>query len=316
MVSMKERARTEREFLKDEIRDSEVYSSLFKEESNPEIKKLLQKLSNMEKKHAQIWRTILEEQGERADEPKFVNLRTIAMLMIRRIFGIALVVKFLEGSERSGLVAYKKALRSQFLSPKEKKYTREIIKDEEFHQEALAGQVDKYKGDLRYTQSIVLGLNDGLVEILAVVAGIATVATSGFIVVIMGMIAGISGTLSMAGGVYLSSKSEKLVENDAEMKDKRKTLPIREAYYTGICYFAGAILAVLPFILGLSGIGGVLLSIILVCAALVVASAVIAIISGTSIRRRSLEMVAISLGAAFATILFGIFAKTYFGFSV
>jgi VIT1/CCC1 family predicted Fe2+/Mn2+ transporter len=313
---MKERAAIEREFLKDEIRDTEVYSSLSKRESNPEIRKLLQKLSEMEKKHARIWGMLLEDQGERTGNPKFMNLRTIAMLMIRRVFGIALVVKFLESSEKSGLVAYRKALRNQYLGPKERKYTREIIKDEEFHQEALAKQVNKYKGDLRYTQSIVLGLNDGLVEILAVVAGIATVATNGFIVVIMGMIAGISGTLSMAGGVYLSSKSERLVENDAEMKDTRKILPIREAYYTGVCYFAGALLAVLPFILGLSGIGGVLLSIILVGIALVIASAVIAIISETSIRRRSLEMLAISLGAALVTILFGIFARTYFGFSV
>ncbi|MGA3020530.1 MAG: VIT1/CCC1 family protein [Candidatus Micrarchaeales archaeon] len=313
---MKERAMIEREFLKDEIRDTGIYSSLSKRESDPEIRRLLKKLSEMEKKHARIWRTILEGQGERSDEPKFINLRTIAMLIIRRVFGIALVVKFLEGSERDGLAAYRKAIQKLSLGPKERNYTREIIKDEEGHQKAFAKQVDKYKGDLRYTQSIILGLNDGLVEILAVVAGIATVATTGFIVVIMGMIAGISGTLSMAGGVYLSSKSEKLVEKDTGMKDKQKILPMREAYYTGICYFAGALLAVLPFIFGLSGIGGVLLSIILVSAALIVASAVIAIISGTSIRRRSLEMLAISLGAAFITILFGIFAKTYFGFRV
>jgi hypothetical protein len=38
--------------------------------------------------------------------------------------------------------------------------------------------------------------------------------------------------------------------------------------------------------------------------------------SGTSIRKRVFEMLAISLGVALVTILVGIFAKLYFGVSI
>jgi VIT1/CCC1 family predicted Fe2+/Mn2+ transporter len=93
-------------------------------------------------------------------------------------------------------------------------------------------------------------------------------------------------------------------------------LPIKAAYHCGAYYFLGALIAVFPFLVGLHGIEGIALSIVLVCAALTVVSAIVAITSGTSVRRRAFEMLAISLGAAFVTILFGTFARLYFGVSI
>ncbi len=149
-------------------------------------------------------------------------------------------------------------------------------------------------------------------------AGIATVSTTSLIVVIIGMIAGISGTLSMAGGVYLSAKSENLVKVARGGKDgvDGRTSPRIAAYHTGAYYFLGAMIAVLPFLFGLHGITGIVASILLVGTSLVVASAIVAITSGTSIKSRAIEMLAISLGAASVTILFGTFARVYFGVSI
>ncbi len=144
-------------------------------------------------------------------------------------------------------------------------------------------------------------------------AGIAIVATSGFMVVALGLLAGISGTLSMAGGVYLSARSENLVMAHAGVD---RANPRKEAAYTGFWYFMGALVPVLPFMLGMQGLAGDFFAMAFVAAALTAASAVIAIMSGTSIRRRAAEMVAISLGAALVTIVIGALARHYFGFTL
>ena len=128
--------------------------------------------------------------------------------------------------------------------------------------------------------------------------------------VIGGIIVGISGTLSMAGGAYLSSKSYNLVEEEKK-GTRASNSPFKDAAYTGIFYFLGSLSSVVPFAAGLSGFAGILTAIIIVSIVLVLASAVIGIVSKTSIKRRSLEMLTISLGAAFVTIILGIILRSY-----
>jgi vacuolar iron transporter family protein len=314
---MYDRRKIEKKFLRDEIFDMEVYSKLSDNESDPDIRHMLKKLSETENRHADFWRSLLGESGNKVKGPALMSLSILEMLIARRLLGIAFLVKFLERHEREGIKAYVSALSKHPLSGKSKAIADGIIREEGEHERSFAIKADKHKGDLRYTQSIILGLNDGLVEILAVVAGLATVANTSFIVVILGLIAGISGTLSMAGGAYLSSKSETLVEEglDANTKPSSYT-PRKAAYYCGVMYFVGSSLSVLPFVFGIGGMAGVIMAILLVSAALTVASSIIAVISGTSTRARVSEMLVISLGAAFVTILFGTFAKLYFGVSI
>jgi VIT1/CCC1 family predicted Fe2+/Mn2+ transporter len=242
-------------FLRDEIMDSEVYSRLSEDESNADVKLLLKNLSETEKGHAAIWRGILGDRGKKVGGPRLMGLTILEMRIIRKLLGVAFLVKFLEMHENEGLANYESSLREHPIKGTDEENIANILKDEKSHERAFSLEAEKYKSSLDYTQSIIFGLNDGLVEILAVVAGLATVATTSFIVVILGMIAGISGTLSMAGGAYLSAKSEGLVESGVgKMKKKAGLLPIKEAYYTGIWYFFGALLAVIPFILGIGGI--------------------------------------------------------------
>ena len=128
--------------------------------------------------------------------------------------------------------------------------------------------------------------------------------------VVGGIIVGISGTLSMAGGAYLSSKSYNLVEEEKKGTSTTNS-PFKDAAYTGIFYFLGSLSSIVPFAAGLSGFAGILAAIIIVSIVLILASAVIGIVSKTSIKRRSLEMLTISFGAAFVTIILGIILRSY-----
>jgi vacuolar iron transporter family protein len=295
-------------FLKDEIMDCSVYSKLAEMETDSKIKRLLHRLQSAEKRHVRIWRNLLGTKARKDCKPALMRLKVLEMVLVRKLLGIAFVVKFLERHEKEDLKKYQKSLLNKSASRSYKRNVREVIKDCVIEEKELTKEADLYKGDLEYTESIVLGLNDGLVEILAVVSGLAVIASTNFAVVVAGLITGLSGTLSMAGGVYLSAKSEGLVR-----KGKNSTTSARKkAYYAGSYYFLGSLLAVLPFILGIGGLQGIACSMALVSAALSVASAVIAIISETSIRKRTLEMVAISMGAAITMTLIGELTKIYF----
>ncbi len=303
---MASRKSIEERFLQDEISDYRLYDAISKREKNKSLKKLVSRLRNTELKHARVWASFLGKKDlEKVKMPLSARIRLVTYPIIRMFLGIAFVTKLLERNESKGLEEYKELVEKGRLEKNRITKIKEIIKDEEEHERVLLKQTEKHEARLEYTKSIVFGMNDGLVEILAVIAGLAMVSTSSTIVAISGIIVGVSGTLSMAAGAYVSSKSEKVVEKSLDQSGGFDTKPSKEAYYTGLFYFMGALVATYPFILGSSGYIGILESVISVAIVLSIASTLIAIISDTSIKFRVLEMLAVSLGAAAVTSLIG-----------
>ena len=296
-------------FLETERMHAIMYSHLAKEEDHPKHKRFLNKLTAEEKKHEELLREILKDEGVKPRRSHFLWLKLAFYRFISAIFGVPFGIAVIEREEDQTIKEYIAAL-SQIKEKRSTDKLKTIIKDEEAGEQELQDNLNDYSEHFDYIKSIVFGLNDGLVEILAVVAGLAVVATSPFVVVIGGIIVGISGTLSMAGGAYLSSKSYNLVEEEKKGTSTTNS-PFKDAAYTGIFYFLGSLSSVVPFAAGLSGFAGILTAIIIVSIVLILGSAVIGIVSKTSIKRRSLEMLTISLGAAFVTIILGIILRSY-----
>ena len=307
----------EERFLKDEISDYKLYEAIERNEKDRSLKSLVTKLKDTELKHAKIWGSLLgARRMENVEIPFRAKLRLVTYPLVRKALGIAFVTKLLERNEANGLAEYKELLVKKELSSKELGKIKHIISEEEQHEKLMLEQAQKHEARLNYTKSIVFGMNDGLVEILAVIAGLAMVSTSSIIVAISGIIVGVSGTLSMAAGAYISSKSEKVVETSLNEKHATQTKPSKEAYYTGIFYFLGAVVATYPFILGAVGYIGVLESVISVAIVLSIASTLIAVISDTSIKRRIIEMLTVSLGAALITTIIGLVVRLVFGIAI
>ncbi len=296
--------------LNDELLDYEIYKKLATIEKDKNLKALLGRLTEMEKVHLEIWREFAGAKGTQETAPLIVLLKVYLFVLTRRIIGVAFVTMLLSRNELRALNKYTETVSVGGVSAYERKRLNIIIEDERRNEAYLKDRIRSYKGRLNNIRAIVLGLNDGLVEILAAVAGIAVVASSGLVVVISGIIIGIAGTLSMAGGAYLSSKSHGLLE---EVDEPESSSPGSDAIYTGAYYFLGAIVSIIPFALGFSGFLGIILAVILVSLILTTASVIIAVVSGTSIRWRVIEMLAISLGAVVVTVILGTIARNYFG---
>ncbi|WP_425596261.1 VIT1/CCC1 transporter family protein [Promicromonospora iranensis] len=79
------------------------------------------------------------------------------------------------------------------------------------------------------------------------------------------------------------------------------------AAFSSFCFFAsGAVIPVLPYLLGLEGLVAVVVATALVGLALLVTGAVVGLLSGTSPLTRALRQIAIGLGAAGVTYVLGL----------
>ncbi|MDE1825780.1 MAG: VIT1/CCC1 transporter family protein [Candidatus Micrarchaeota archaeon] len=313
-----ERIKTEQEFFKDEYTDHMVYEHLARGERHLDLRGLMLRLAKMEKEHMKTWEAVLISEGAFPSAPLFAWVKVLGFGAIKRLFGIAFMSKLLERNEIEGINAYYSSLNSNIVKGKTKGYVKRIIKEEQMHERELLSLIETHEGSLGYMKSIVFGLSDGLVEVLAAVAGLAAFVSSAPIVVVGGIIVGVAGTLSMAGGAYLSSKSQNIVSKAIEERTHklRMTEPTKDAYYTGVFYFVGSLVPLIPFLFGMTGYFGIAVAVLLDILALVMASIVIGVVSDTSIKKRSLEMIIITLGAAAVTIIIGSLARLYFGVAI
>lgn len=154
----------------------------------------------------------------------------------------------------------------------------------------------------KYTGSIVLGLNDALVEITGALVGLTLILQDTRLIAITGGVTGIAASLSMAASEYLQVRNEESVKT-----------PTVAATYTGIAYISVVCLLILPFVIYTNPF--ISLAHTLVIALLVIAGFTyyVSTIRKISFRKRFFEMAVISLGVAAVVFLIGLAAQHLFG---
>ncbi|MDK2880132.1 MAG: vacuolar iron transporter family protein [Thermoanaerobacteraceae bacterium] len=159
---------------------------------------------------------------------------------------------------------------------------------------------------LQYVGSMVLGLNDALVELTGTLAGLTLALQNTRIIALSGLITGISATLSMASSEFLSAKSEG--RDDA----------LKSCVYTGIAYLVTVALLILPYLLFtpqnyLFALMTMLAVVVLIIAAF---NYYIAVAKDLQFKRRFVEMACISLGVAVLSFVVGLIVKNVLGVDI
>lgn len=312
----------------DEMKDSTLYRSLAEIERKKSVQEELLKLSSMEKEHADFWKDFLKCRGIKVKEFR-PSLTTGLYKVMRKIFGLAFTSKVMEMGEAKTIKEYYEFYCKADLSEEEKEKLKQIIEDELMHEDIFHKMSSSEK--IEHIRDVFLGMNDGLVEILATVAGL-TGAYSGnpYIVGVIGSIVGISGMLSMAIGTYISVKNQRQVKEQKIFENKvlhellkqktgiEETLedPLKAAYYTGLFYLLGTILIVFPFFLGLNSMYALLTSASAAIIAWTISGFIVALTSGLSATRKILEMLVTGLGAATITYTIGSLISSLLGISI
>ena len=272
-----------------EITEYHIYTQLAdrtKDENNAAV---LRRIGNEEKKHADYWKT---KTGVDVQPNGWKIFKTVTMA---RFLGLSFVLKQMEKSEGTGSKAYDD-LANDFPE------TKMISEDEKRHEKELLNMLDEE--GLKYVGSIVLGLNDALVELTGALAGFTLALGDTRIISLVGLVTGISAALSMAASDYLSSK--------AEGDDKAK----KSAIYTGVAYFFTVILLILPFLLLTDKF--IALPITLAIAVLIIFgfNYYISVAKDLNFKARFFEMTFISLGVATFSFLVGYGLKLMLGVNV
>ncbi len=289
-----------------------VYGRLMEHEGNPTLKGILGRLSRLESRHASLWHSLV---GRTAVEPRSIAevARVALYRAFRLVFGLSMTIKLIEYKEAQLYRKLDAAIVRSGCTPRERRIISRIRKSEERREDPLVNRIAEYSPILNNIRDVIFGMNDGLVEILAATVGISAALQSPLLVLAAGLIVAISGTLSMAGGAYLSTAYEKQLR---AMEGKSFKTPTKSALYVGVSYIIGAIFPLLPFMVGYGGVLGIALSLAITAAVLTIVASTIAVITDVSIKRRVASTLLITFGIAALTILIGYFARVQFGISI
>ena len=274
---------------RDEMTAYRIYLDIAKHIKEAENKEIIDRIAKNEKKHYE-WLKILTGQDVKANRWK-----RLFYFWIIRLFGLTFGIKLLEKDEIQEIREYEE-LGEEFPG------FDEILLNGEQREQELIAMINEER--LRYMGSVVLGLNDALIELMGALAGYTFAFQNTKLIAVTGLITGISGSMSMIASQYLSSRQEG--GRDA----------VKAMLYTGSAFVITVISMVAPFFIfenpfiSLFTTFGVAILIIFVF------NYYISVAKDYVFRKRFLEMAAISLGVAGISFLIGVLIKQYIGIEI
>jgi VIT1/CCC1 family predicted Fe2+/Mn2+ transporter len=271
---------------KNEITEYYIYKKLA-DKADDNNREILQKIAEDELNHYNIWK------GLTGKEVKPNKFKIFKYYLIGRVFGLTFGLKLMERGEENAQENYREmGLESSDVD--------KIINEENDHEEKLLKMLDE--NYLKYTGSIVLGLNDALVELTGALAGFTLALKNARLIALVGLVTGIAAALSMASSEYLSTKAE-----------GNEKSPVKASVFTGIAYIITVFLLIFPYLVFAN---------YFVCLGVTLAVAVfiififnyyISVTKDLSFRRHFLEMIILSFGVAALSFLIGYLLRYFLG---
>jgi len=273
-----------------ELTEHTIYARIARKTKDEHNRKILERIAEDELRHYHFWKSLTKR------ELKPERRKVYLFMFLSAIFGLSFALKLMERGEELATEAYNR-LSGQVpgLTP--------LIQDEQKHEKDLLDMLAEER--LEYAGSMVLGLNDALVELTGALVGLTFALQNTRIVAIIGFISGIAAAMSMAASGYLSSKEE--------VSEAGGKSPFKSALYTGIAYIATVSLLILPYLL-LTNIYFALAVMLTTCIFIIAGyTFYITTAKSQSFGKRFTEMALISLSVAAISFVIGWSVRNVFG---
>ncbi|KKR10270.1 MAG: hypothetical protein UT39_C0021G0012 [Candidatus Woesebacteria bacterium GW2011_GWA1_39_21] len=264
-----------------------IYSKLARWTKEKKNRQILETISNEEKKHALYWK------GHTHKEIRAKPFKIFFHTLVAKLLGLTFSVKLMEKGEESAQINYNEIA-------KEIPQAKEIKAEENAHELKLLGMLDEER--LKYVGSMILGVNDALVELTGALAGFTLALQNTRLIAVIGLITGIAASLSMAASEYLSTK--------AESQDKD---PLKASIYTGVMYLVTVILLVLPYYLFPNVYAALATTLLIAILIILFFTFYISVAQDLPFKKRFSEMAGISMGVSALTFGIGFLVKKFFG---
>ena len=272
----------------DEEQGAILYAFMAKREKNEENKKLLEKMSQDEKVHAEVWKSITKKNLK----PNKFSILWFKILTV--VMGFTFVVKTMQKKESLAQYGYE---QMQNELPEAAK----MLEDERRHEKELYNMLDEER--LHYIGAMVLGLNDALVELTGAIAGVTFALANARLVALTGIITGVSATFSMAASNYLAERAD------------NNPKALKSSIYTGVAYLITVVLLVLPYLLLPTNMYALAFAIMLATVILIIMffNFYISVAKEEPFLKNFATMAIISLSVAVISYIIGVLAKNLLG---
>lgn len=279
-----------KQFQRNEISEYHIYTRLARRTPGDKNRQVLERIAEDELRHYHEWGKLT------GVDVAPCNRTILKYSLLSRVLGFTFAIRHMENGEENAQLAYQKLLDELEMSSP-------IVRDEKEHEQELISMLDEER--LRYTGSIVLGLNDALVELTGALAGLTFALQNTRLIALTGSITGLAAALSMGVSEYLSIKME---ENSQS--------PVKASIYTGTAYVITVVLLISPYLFISSFY--VCLAITLSIALMIIAAFnyYISVVNDVSFRKRFLEMAGLSLGVSAISFLIGLLLRKFIGLDV
>jgi VIT1/CCC1 family predicted Fe2+/Mn2+ transporter len=272
-----------------ELDSHHIYHRLSRLMENMENREVLARISEDELRHYAFLRDLTGED----QEPN--NAKITRYVLLARVLGLTFAIKLLELGEEEAQVAYGSLEKSV-------PGVRGLISEEETHEQSLIDMIDEER--LEYVGSIVLGLNDALVELTGTLAGLSFAFQNNRLIALSGLITGIAASMSMGASEYLRTRAEE-GEN-----------ALRSSLYTGSAYILTVLLLVTPFFVFDSYLISLPATLLIGVFIILVFNYYVSVAKDLSFRKQFSEMAGISLGVSALSFIVGVLVKTFLGVDI
>ncbi len=277
-------------FQRDEITEHWIYRGLRRLVKSEHNREVLKRISEEELRHYHIWR------GYSGEDVRPDKIRQWFYLAVSAVFGVTFGIKLMEKRESGAQASYERVLET---APE----AEDMARQENEHENELIGMIDEDR--LKYMGSMVLGLNDALVEFTGALAGFTFALRNSRLISMVGLIMGFSASLSMAASEYLSTKAEEV-----------ERAPVKASMYTGAAYIAAVLFLVGPYLVLASHYAALAVTIAAAVLLIVVFTFYFSVVRDISFRERFREMFMISMGVAGLSFVIGLFVRRFLGVDI
>jgi vacuolar iron transporter family protein len=198
-----------------EARMAELYKQLAGAARDPTARRQLERMAADERRHAMAWAGYLEGQGI-AIPPRRPDPGATALGLLARVVGVGPVMSMAGLAESQILRTYLGQM-TELDDPAAKTILRELIPEESAHSrgtDADGSEESWHGGGVESIRNVIYGFNDGLTATLGVLAGVGGATVDPHVVLVGGVAAMTASGVSMAGGAYLATKSQREIYED------------------------------------------------------------------------------------------------------
>ncbi len=273
------------DFQRNEITEHHIYSWLAKTINSPENAPIMEQIAKDELRHYNEWKQYSKQEVS----PDW--LKVWWYYLISRVFGYTFGIKLMEQGEEQAQKHYADII--PFIPD-----AARIQHEEDVHEEKLIAMLNEER--LEYAGSVVLGLNDALVELTGALAGLTLALQNTKLIALSGLITGIAAAMSMAASEYLSTRSEDTGKH-----------PVRAAVYTGIAYIGTVFLLILPYLLFENYFFNLAWALVTAVIIIAIFNYYISVAKDEPFRERFLEMAGLSFGVAIFSFAIGYFIRIW-----